>query len=280
MNTIKKFIKIIQEDIIGPGNQLMAVVWLGCLGGVIGLVFYTTSESKSFLGVAESRDQQISFEYAVEIKQMHIIPGQSIRKGDLLMELDQSELNSRIRGVRAQLAKLESEKLVRQHLNGLINNSSESSLSDSLVSDPLIVEIKDLKLQLGDLEEQRKNLYIFASRDGIISGIHFRKGEKVSAFTNIINISSEHPTYVEGFIHETLNTKLEIGKLVEVTALSSGHQTYGKVIGIGSKIVLMPTRLMAHSAMQVYGREVVVEIPVENGFLLGEKVQITPKMSH
>ena len=124
MNMFKKLIQIMEEDIIGTDNRLIAVSWMVCIAALVGIGVYLSSESRSFLGVAESREQQISFANPVEIKHLHVISGQAVRKGELLIELDQSELTEKIRVVESTLAKLESEKLVRQQMNMIVSNSS------------------------------------------------------------------------------------------------------------------------------------------------------------
>lgn len=273
MKNIGKLVTVLQEDILGTDNRFMAGAWLMCLGGLVALGFYLSSESRSFLGVADSREQQISFEYPVSIKHLHVISGQNIRKGDLLVELDQSELSEKIRLIRAQLDRAESEKLLRQQLNLIVNNRSFGDLAD-----PLAVDIEDFTEQLGELEEQKKKLYVFAQVDGIIGTVNFRQGEKVPGFTTILTLTPDSPTYVEGFVHESLKTKLVVGKTVRITPLSSDTQAMeGKIVSVGSRIIQIPLRLMSYPNMQVWGREVVVEIPPHNGLLLGEKVQIKPK---
>ncbi|KYG65719.1 hypothetical protein AZI86_01190 [Bdellovibrio bacteriovorus] len=273
MKTVKKIIETIQHDVIGTGNRFIAIAWFACLSGLIILGLYLNSETRSFLGVADSREQQVSFEYPVSIKELHVLSGQTVRKGDLMMELDQSELNEKIRLVRAQLLRLHSEKSLRSQLNLIVSNSSAGDLAD-----PLNVDIEDLNEQLADLEEQRKNLFVFAQVDGVVGGVNFRRGEKVPAFTSVLTLSPDSPTYVEGFLHESLRTKLEVGKTVSITPLSSGTAALeGKIVSVGSRIILIPPRLAHYPNMQVYGREVVIEIPPHNGLLLGEKVQIKPR---
>lgn len=274
MKMIKKFVDTIQEDIIGTGNRVIAISWAVCLLGVVGLGFYMSSESMSFLGVADSREVQVNFEYPVEIKKIHVLPGQVVRKGELLLELNQSELDARIRVTRSQIGKLESELRMRQHLNSIVSNASQVDESD-----PLLVDISDLRQELEYLEKQKKNLYIFADVAGIVGGVNFKKGEKVPSFTSVVTLSPKNPSYVEGFVHENLKTKLEIGKKVSVIPVSSGGAAIeGKIVSVGSRIILIPQRLMHYPNMQVWGREVVVEIPSHNNLLLGEKVQIKPKL--
>ena len=268
-----KLINIIQEDIIGTGNRLIAITWLLCIVGVVGLGLYFSSESRSFLGVADSREQKVSFEHPVEIKQIYVIPGQAIKKGELLMELDQSVLNEKIRTVRTQLDKLNSEKLVRSHLNLMVDNHG---VSDG--TDPLSVDIKDLNEQFENLEQQKKNLYVFASVDGVVGVVNFRRGERVPALTSILTLAPQSPTYIEGFLHESIHSKLEVGKAINVIQLAGGSKSVeGRVVSVGSRIIAMPPRLMANPNMQIYGREVIVEIPADNDFIPGEKVQLKPK---
>ncbi len=273
MNIFKKLVQIMEEDIIGTDNRLIAVSWLVCLSALVGIGVYLSSESRSFLGVAESREQQISFANPVEIKHLHVISGQAVRKDELLIELDQSELTEKMRVAQSTLAKLESEKLVRQQMNMIVSNSTESA-NDS--NDPLSVEIDDLKKQLEGLEDEKKALFVFAGVDGIVGAVNFRTGERVSSFTPILTLSPENPTYVEGFVHESLQTKLEVGETVNVTSSSGLKVIQGKVVSVGSRIILMPARLMSYPNAQIYGREVVVAIPENNELLHGEKVQIKP----
>ncbi len=49
----------------------------------------------------------------------------------------------------------------------------------------------------------------------------------------------------------------------------------GTVVGVGSRIVEYPVRLRKHPDLQVWGREVVIKIPENNQFILGEKVVIS-----
>lgn len=275
MKFLKQVTQIVQEDILGTDNRFMAIVWTACLTGVVSLGVYMSSESVSFLGIADSREMQVNFAYPVEIRRIHVIPGQNVKKGDLLIELDQSELNDKIRLIRQQLSKLQAEMNVRQHLNSIVNNGSDVGLQD-----PLAVDIEDFTEELEYLEEQKKNLYIFADVDGVVGGVAFKEGEKAPSFTGLVTLSPENPSYIQGFIHEQLRTRLEIGREVAVTPVSGGGEpVVGRVVSIGSRIVMMPPRMLPYPTMQVYGREVIVEIPSQNGLLLGEKVQLKPKMA-
>lgn len=273
MNMIKNLITIVQEDIIGTGNRIIAFAWLSALTGLVALGFYLSSESMSFMGVSSSREFQVAFEYPVEIKRLHVMPGQIVRRGDLLAELDQSELNAKIRLTRSMLGKLEAELKVRKHLNILVSNGS----SESADADPLMVDISDLREELALLERAKRNLFVFAEVDGVVGAVNYKKGEKVPNFMPLITLSPESPTFVEGFVHESLHTRLEVGRTVTVKPVTSlTKPVQGRIISVGSRIIMMPIRLMHYPNQQVWGREVVVEIPEHSGLLMNEKVQIKP----
>ncbi|MBX3017061.1 MAG: HlyD family efflux transporter periplasmic adaptor subunit [Bdellovibrionaceae bacterium] len=273
MNAIKKLITIVQEDIIGTGNRIIAMSWLVALTGVIVFGFYLSSESMSFMGVSGSREFQVTFEYPVEIKRLHVMPGQVVRRGDLLAELDQSELNGKIRLTRSMLGKIEAEMKVRKHLNILVSNGT----SEDGDADPLMVDAADLREELALLERAKRNLYVFAEVDGVVGAVNYKKGEKVPNFMPLLTLSPESPTFVEGFVHESLHTRLEVGRTVTVKPVTSSTQpVQGRIISVGSRIIMMPLRLTLYPNQQVWGREVVVEIPEHSGLLMNEKVQIKP----
>jgi HlyD family secretion protein len=49
----------------------------------------------------------------------------------------------------------------------------------------------------------------------------------------------------------------------------------GKVVGLSSRIVEFPMRMWKMPEMPIHGREVIITIPAENSFLLGEMVTIS-----
>ncbi|MGE0631912.1 MAG: HlyD family efflux transporter periplasmic adaptor subunit, partial [Pseudobdellovibrionaceae bacterium] len=163
---------------------------------------------------------------------------------------------------------------VRKQLNSLVSNDeSEDSV------DPLLSQVEELENELNHLENMKKNLYIFSETEGVVGAVNFKKGEKAPSFAALITISPEHPTYIQGFVHENMHTKLKVGNKVEVKSVANDFKIQGKVVSIGSRIIEMPTRLMRVPTTPIWGREIVVQIPENSGFILGEKVQIQPKFS-
>jgi HlyD family secretion protein len=109
----------------------------------------------------------------------------------------------------------------------------------------------------------------------MIGMVKFKEGEKVSPFDTILTLHPAAPSYVKGYIHENVYSRVATGDTVEVRSFTDNRQaTTGKVAGVGSRIVIYPERLQKRVDIPIWGREVIIKIPDNNSFLLGEKVLI------
>lgn len=268
-------VKFIKEEIIGSENTFLAWTVLAAFSLIIAIGFYLNSPNASFHGIAGSRESNVNFEYPVEIRSVHVLSGQRVQKGDLLAELDQSDLNSRIRQLTAQITKLKAERTVRDQMNKVVGNSSEG-----IAADPLTLDIQQFEEEKSFLERQRNNLFVFAEIDGIVGSVNFKRGERAPAFSPIITILPDSPTFVQGYIYESQQSSVRPGSKVMIHSLTNtAASVKGKVVSVGSRFVEIPVRLAPTNQNQssgVWGREVVVEIPRNSTIILGEKVQISP----
>lgn len=269
----------IKDEIIGSENTFHAWCILAAVVVIVGMGFYLNSPDLSFHGVAGSRESNVNFEYPVEIKRVHVIQGQRVQKGDLLIELNQTELNTQIRQLTAQVQKLRAERSVREQMNKAVGNNSLA-----VGEDPLSVELRELEEERGFLERQRNNLYVFAEIDGIVGSVNFKRGERAPAFSSLVTISPDSPTFVQGFVNEALRTSVHPGSHVRISSLTNnGSSVDGKVVSVGARFVELPLRLAPASGgrngVPIWGREVMIEIPKESNIILGEKVQISPVVS-
>jgi multidrug efflux pump subunit AcrA (membrane-fusion protein) len=127
-------------------------------------------ERIGFLGIADSKELQINFEYPVEVKRVHVIPGQIVRKGDLLLELDQSELNTKIRDVDFRINRLQSEMTLRRQIGRIIPKSKKATEN---LMDPMQSELSDLLKEKDYLLAKKRNLYVFSPAEGVVGQINF-----------------------------------------------------------------------------------------------------------
>ncbi|MEK2646688.1 HlyD family secretion protein [Bdellovibrio sp. BCCA] len=269
MKTLKAFFKSFFSEVVGHDNRFLfgcwccAVVSILCFGLVLG------TDSVSILGVAESREYHVNFDSSVEIKHVHVLPNQIVKKGDLLIELSQADLDLQLRTLRARFDRLSAEIKLRKQISLLARDIPH--LPDS--ADPLQVELNDTKREIGLIESKLRNLFVFSEVDGAVGSVNFKDGEKAPAFAPLITLVPINPTYVSGYVNENLRSSVKVGQAMVVSSVA-GAKVQGQVISVGSRIVPIPQRLLRIQSLPAWGREVVLKIPESNEFLLGEKVTV------
>lgn len=160
-----------------------------------------------------------------------------------------------------------------------------------LVNKPIDVEIEKLKAELAANQtpaaskiqklqnethlHQKKYepIVITAPTDGLIGNMHYKEGENAVKFSTLVSFYERNPTLVVGYVHENLIVHVREGDSIEV--ISSYHpdnKCTAMVIGLGTRIVEIPARLRKMPEIRTYGREVMIQLPVQNTFLQKEKV--------
>lgn len=269
MKTLKSLIHSIFKDVVNTNNRILFFCWCFAVISILLLGLFLNSESISILGLAESREFQVSFDSPVEIKQVHVSLGQIVKKGDLLLELNQESLNLQIYNLKSRYEKLMAELKLRHQISSLAKDMT--SLPKG--ADPLQVELNNIKSEIDIFEKRLRNLFVFAEVDGAVGTVNFKNGEKAPAFASLLTIVPLNPTYINGYLNENLVSSVKIGQSVEVFS-NGGKSVSGRIINIGSRIVPIPQRLLRIQTIPAWGREVVVKIPSNNDFLVGEKVSV------
>jgi multidrug resistance efflux pump len=130
-------------------------------------------------------------------------------------------------------------------------------------------------------EESQANIAIqvTAPADGLVGNISCKEGEHIPSYSTLITFYEPHSGVIVGYIHEDMTLEVEIGQAYTISSLKDETVSYpGTVIGLGSRIVEIPSRLRKVETVKVYGREVLIEISKDNSFLQKEKVSITYSM--
>lgn len=138
---------------------------------------------------------------------------------------------------------------------------------------PAASKIKKLKNKASIHQKKHDKVIVIAPTDGLIGNVHFKKGENAPKFLTLISFYERNPTLVIGFVHENLIVHVKKGDSIEV--ISSYHDeniVNATVIGLGTRIVEIPPRLRKIPEVKTYGREVMIQLPMQNAFLQKEKV--------
>ncbi len=138
-------------------------------------------------------------------------------------------------------------------------------------------EAEALRREMALLEKEQEDLTIVAKETWIVGAVEVRDGEKISSFSPILTLTHKAVSLVRGYVNEKIHPKIQVGDEIDVLS-GSGEQMTGTVIGMSSRIVPFPLRLLKMADMPLYGREVMIRIPEDNGLLLGEKVSIAEKV--
>lgn len=173
-----------------------------------------------------------------------------------------------------ELASYQQEKEELKELYSAKRKGMEEELM--LGSNPFGEQIKRLKAEQ-TFDESQKNIPIVvrAPTDGLVGNISCKEEEHIPSYSTLLTFYEPHSGIIEGYVHEDLTLEVKIGQDYIISSLKDENVSYpGKVIGLGSRIVEIPSRLRKIETIKAYGREVLLEISKENSFLQKEKVSI------
>ncbi len=100
----------------------MKIFYTVCICLVVALTIVTINirrESTNFYGIAETKEMVINSEFGVEIRDMRVTPGQSIKAGDTLMEMRSPEIDLKI----SEYSHLISEMVTRSKTQANLSKS-------------------------------------------------------------------------------------------------------------------------------------------------------------
>jgi HlyD family secretion protein len=323
----------------------MTIAWILALLAVVVIGSLFKGQSFMFTGIAEATETVVSVQNSVNVIKIHVTPGEEVKPGDTLVELDRPDLVLRINELTGELDALEGrgnvntasidqkvaevqadysarrntivleiDKLKAQYQQNLELTSKLKSISASGLpsdsNDAMTLRIRGLEKELKVLDEsanaqirvlhgskgiqktssateasairremdmllqEKKDLTIIAKDSWVIASVDAHDGEKVSSFNPILTLARKSPTMVRGYINEKIYTSVGVGDMVEITSQVNGQKIPGKIVGMSSRIVPFPVRLLKAPEMPMYGREVMIRLPQDNDLLLGEKVSI------
>ncbi len=260
-------------------NRWLAYAWAFCVLLIFGVFLQMRSAVQtSYFGIAEAKEIGVAFEFPVTIKRIHVIPGQKIAKGDLLVELDQRDLELKINSARLGLEELRSQVRVNEQLAAEVRRPRrvKGQKDERSEASPLSYEIARIEAELDLLSMQKKALRSFAEFDGTVVTVSHTTGETLSPYTPVLTLSRSSPVTVVGFIEENVRSSAELDQEVIISSLPDpSRRVVGKIAALGNRIAPFPRRLVPVPNLEVFGREVVIAIPAQNPLIVGEKVRVT-----
>ena len=214
--------------------------------------------------------------------QIHKLRARQEMTKELLVDLEETDRQRGERPIQQEIESLQTRKWANQRAANSKIDDLKSRLATS--ERPVDAQIAELQKQREDLERQRSELKVYAELSGRVGSVLFKIGETVPPYQPVVTIHGSSPSFVKGYIHESVLNGVQLKQQVWVRPASTmrAEQWHpGTVESLGSRIVEFPDRLKVNPLAQAWGREVVIRLSADHSLLLGEKVdvQLEPPVS-
>lgn len=194
----------------------------------------TAISSHTFNGIARSDvAARLSFNVSGRLKSVKVKPGQYVKKGTLIAEVDDAYFKLKVAEVRASLKQTVSEL---EHAHARYNRvqklyvNRSSSLSDldsaRTAYDSAKANRRAMQTRLEQAQLELSYTKLKAPLDGSVSEVHVRKGENITAATSIATISSTKNIEVPISVPGSMIDSIKVGQLSKVTFDDVKNKTF------------------------------------------------------
>ncbi|EIJ71853.1 efflux RND transporter periplasmic adaptor subunit [Pasteurella bettyae] len=169
--------------------------------------------------IRPNQGSMLSSQASGTIKRIYVKSGQVVKKGDVLVELDNSVEEATLKASEAQLP---SARLTYQRYANLIKSQSVSQTeldSAKATYDQLMANINSLKASI----DRRK---IVAPFDGVTGIVQVNEGQYIQASTQIVRVEDISSMKVDFSISQNQLEKLHIGQKVTATSDARTGETF------------------------------------------------------
>ncbi len=160
----------------------LSIAWILAVVAVVGLGYFYQGNVALFQGIAEASETIISVPSATEIVKVHVMPGQEIKAGDTIVELNRPDLTLRINEVTRELDAIEGRSSL---------NKADIDQRVASVKADLATRSAALRFEINRLEtEYQKNKEI-SSKLKSLSGNNAKAGGNDGMAMQIKNLKDE-----------------------------------------------------------------------------------------
>ena len=196
------------------------------------------NRARTFSGTAQAgTESSLSFKVAGTIRQVPVVVGTQVRRGNLLASIDPSDYllvkQEALAAVQQAQAQERNAKETYDRVKGLYENQN-ASLSDLEAaraghdSAVAAVELAQARLEQADLQVQYTRLY--APANGAIAQVNVEVNENVQAGQRVVVMTSGDRPEVQVAVPEQLIAQIRIGNPVTVTFDALPGQTHDAVV--------------------------------------------------
>jgi membrane fusion protein, multidrug efflux system len=204
------------------------------------------------------------------VDKIHFESGQSVKEGDILVELD-------TRQERAQLANNEAQRDLAQIQFGRAEQLSKAGVISKSDYDNAAAQQKATAAQVGDIEAAIARKTIHAPFSGILGIRQISLGQYLAAGQAIVSLQSLNPIYVNFGIPQQDTPKVAIGRGLRVTnADLPGAGFAGKITALDSVISEQTRNIQVQATLPNPGGKLRPGMYVQVELPLGQAQQVIP----
>jgi len=180
--------------------------------------------------VAAIQGVTISADLPGTVDKIHFESGQSVKEGDILVELD-------TRQERAQLANAEAQRDLAQVQYERSDQLSKAGVISKSEYDNAAAQKKATAAQVGDIQAAIARKTIHAPFSGILGIRQISLGQYLAAGQAIVSLQSLNPIYVNFGVPQQDTPKVAMGRMLRVTNADLPSEGFsGKVTALDSVI--------------------------------------------
>ncbi|VEG92304.1 efflux RND transporter periplasmic adaptor subunit [Legionella spiritensis] len=201
------------------------------------------AEQFETLGSLASIDNiDISSELAGQIVAIHFKPGEPVKKGKLLIQLDDTVLKSELATAKANLA-LSETNFKRT------NELAKRGLASAQSKDQAVADLRDKQNRVKVNEAQLKKLSLRAPFSGTLGSRKVSIGQYVDIGQPLITLVANQRLRVEYSLPERFLSRLKIGQHVQIASDAFPGHTYDGIVNYIAPSIDKDTRTIAVEAL-------------------------------
>ncbi len=94
-------------------NWILLTAWAFAVGLLTLITVFNQAKIDKFMGITANNEHIVNFSYPVQLKEIYVVPGQEVKKGQLLAKLIRSDLALKLNTLNKQIIELEAKKSIK-----------------------------------------------------------------------------------------------------------------------------------------------------------------------
>ncbi len=216
----------------------------------------------------------------------------------------QADFSIKTNDMRAQIQLLESEEKTQAALRKVVDNNKNDNTKSLLVEkintlkNAIRIEEQSFTKQLQGLrqaktagssvfeskensvsqdirflQEAKNKLILISPIDGFVENVFAFQNQITPQYNPLIKLNPQKPNKIKGFLPESVDATYRFGDTVEVYAARRPTvRSKAVLFGSNPQLIELPTRLRKFQTATTWGRELYLNLPLDNDFFIGEKI--------